>query len=37
MKCASAMMCKKLIMCEWSGHNMRVNMECTSSSTVMCE
>ena len=22
-------------MCEWSGHNVRVNMECAS--TVMCE
>ena len=25
------------VMCEWSGHNVRVNMECASSSTVMCE
>ena len=24
-------------MCEWSAHNVRVNMECASSSTVMCE
>ena len=24
-------------MCEWSGHNVRVNMECASASTVMCE
>ena len=24
-------------MCEWSGHNVRVNMECASSNTVMCE
>ena len=24
-------------MCEWSGHNMRVNMKCTSASSVMCE
>ena len=24
-------------MCEWSGHNVRVNMECASRPTVMCE
>ena len=24
-------------MCEWSGHNVRVKMECVSASTVMCE
>ena len=25
----------QVAMCEWSGHNVRVNMECAS--TVMCE
>ena len=24
-------------MCEWSGHNVRVNMKCASARTVMCE
>ena len=24
-------------MCEWSGYNVRVSMECASASTVMCE
>ena len=24
-------------MCEWSGHNVRVNMECAGLSTVICE
>ena len=24
-------------LCEWSGHSVRVNMECASASTVMCE
>ena len=36
----STVMCEWLInyvQCEWSGHNVRVNMECASSSTVMCE
>ena len=25
------------VQCEWSGHNAQVNMECASSSTVICE
>ena len=24
-------------MCEWSGHNVRVNMECASGAVIMCE
>ena len=24
-------------MCEWSGHNVRMNMECASASAVMCK
>ena len=24
-------------MCEWSGYNVRVSMECASASTLMCE
>ena len=39
MECASSstVMCERLVMCEWSGHNVRVNMECASRPTVMCE
>ena len=48
-KCASgpAIMCEygdvrvigyvQVEMYEWSGHNVRVNMECASASAVMCE
>ena len=32
-KCASGL----AIICEWSGHNVRVDMKCASASTVMCE
>ena len=32
-KCASG----PVIMCEWSSHNVQVNVKCASASGVMCE